>query len=72
MDQWGMERVDSMPLQYHQMKRKRLENFTIRFTSSMLERTCLIIVAEEDIVDPIRVRLCRLSELGGLVGLRYG
>ena len=71
MDRWVMKRVDSMPLQFHQMKQRRLENITIRLISSMLERTCLIIVAEEDIVDPICVNLCRLSKLRRLVRVRY-
>jgi hypothetical protein len=43
------------------------ESITIRFENRMLERTCLIIVAEEDIVDPICVNLCRLSKLRRLV-----
>ena len=59
--------MDSMPLQFHQMKQRRLEDITIGFISCKLERTCLIIVTEEDIVDPICVNLCRLSKLSRLV-----
>jgi hypothetical protein len=59
--------VGSMPLQFHQMKQRRLENITMGFISRILECTCLIIVAEEDIVDPICVNLCRLSKLRRLV-----
>ena len=59
--------MDSMLLQFHQMKQRRLESITIRFINRMLERTCLIIVAKEDIVDPICVNLCRLSKLRRLV-----
>ena len=55
--------MGSMLLQFHRMKQRRLENITMVFISSMLEHTCLIIVAEEDIVDPICVNLCRLSKL---------
>ena len=59
--------MESMPLQIHQMKQRRLENITIGFISSKLECTCLIIVTEEDIVDPICVNLCGLSKLRRLV-----
>ena len=67
MDRKETKRVDSMPLQFHQMKQRRLGSITIRYISRMLERTRLIIVAEEDIVDPIGVNLCRLSKLRRLV-----
>jgi hypothetical protein len=67
MDRWGTKRVDSMLLQFHQMTQRRLENITIKFISSMSERTCLIIVAKEDIVDPICVNLGGLSKLRRLV-----
>ena len=52
--------MGSMLLQLHRMKQRRLENITIVFISSMSECTCLIIVAEEDIVVPICVNLGRL------------
>lgn len=67
MGRWETKRGDSMPLQFHQMKQRRLENITIEIISSLLERTCLIIVAEENIVDPICVNLSRLSKLSRLV-----
>ena len=59
--------MDSMPLRFHQMKPRQLEKVRKKFISRGLEQTCLIVVAEEDIVDPVCVGLCRLSKVSGLV-----
>ena len=55
--------MGSTLLPFHPMKQRRLENIKLRSISRILEHTCLIIVTEEDIVDPICVNLCRLSKL---------